>query len=165
MFLLFINVPHCHRMFCTMYRLWCMSSHTSSVFMLCLMGIVDVVLKGVEFSFVETDYTVDEGEGVQHVCVEVTGALETSIRVTVDTQPYTALGMVWYFMLHVRRFSSMLMIIKTPTSLCKIDNNSVHVHYWTHEVIRCITKHWSNLLTLLAHCNIALIHINYIISL
>ena len=77
-----------------MYRLWCMSSHTSSVFMLCLMGIVDVVLKGVEFSFVETDYTVDEGEGVQHVCVEVTGALETSIRVTVDTQPYTALGMV-----------------------------------------------------------------------
>jgi len=114
-------------------------------------GCGDVVSKGVEFSFVETDYTVDEGEGVQHVCVEVTGALETSIRVTVDTQPYTALGMVWYFTLREHRFSSMLMIIKIPTSLCKVDNNSVHVHYWTHEVIRCITKHWSILLTLLAH--------------
>ena len=77
-----------------MYMLRCMSSHTSSVFMLCLMGIGDVISKGVEFSIVETDYTVDESEGVQHVCVEVTGALETSIRVTVDTQPYTALGMV-----------------------------------------------------------------------
>jgi len=42
---------------------------------------------------VETDYTVDEGEGVQHVCVELTGLLDTSISVTVDTQPNTALGM------------------------------------------------------------------------
>jgi len=42
---------------------------------------------------VETDYTVDEGEGVQHVCVELTGVLDTSISVTVDTQPNTALGM------------------------------------------------------------------------
>jgi len=42
---------------------------------------------------VETDYTVDESEGVRHVCVELTGILETSISVTVDTQPNTALGM------------------------------------------------------------------------
>ena len=53
----------------------------------------DVVSKGVELSFLETDYTVDEGEGIQHVCVELTGVLETSISVTVDTQPNTALGM------------------------------------------------------------------------
>jgi len=47
----------------------------------------------VQLSFVETDYTVDEGEGVQHVCVQLTGVLDTSISVTVDTQPNTALGM------------------------------------------------------------------------
>ena len=52
-----------------------------------------VVSKGVWLSFLETDYTVDEGAGVQPVCVELTGVLETSISVTVDTQPNTAIGM------------------------------------------------------------------------
>ena len=79
-----------------------MCSHTSSVFMLCLMS--DVVSKGVELSFLETDYTVDEGEGVRHVCVELPGVLETSISVTVDTQPYTALGMVYDFALYKQFF-------------------------------------------------------------
>ena len=41
----------------------------------------------------ETYYTVIEGEGVQRVCVELTGVLETSISVRVDTQPGSALGM------------------------------------------------------------------------
>lgn len=41
----------------------------------------------------EAYYTVIEGEGVQHVCVELTGALETSISIRVDTQPGSALGM------------------------------------------------------------------------
>jgi len=41
---------------------------------------------------VEVYYTVIEGEGVQRVCVELTGALETSISVRVDTQPGSALG-------------------------------------------------------------------------
>ena len=124
MFLLFINFSHCHRNFCTMCWLLYMSSHTSSVFTLCLMGIGDVVSKGVEFSFVETDYTVDEGEGVQHVCVELTGVLETSIGVTVDTQPNTALGMhsEWSEVsLCICSSSSMLMFIRTPANLCKID--------------------------------------------
>jgi len=98
MFLLFINVSHSNRKICTM------CSHTSFVFMLCLMNIGDVVSKGVELSFVETDYTVDEGEGVRHVCVELTGVLETSISVTVDTQPYTALGMVYDFALYKQFF-------------------------------------------------------------
>ena len=46
-----------------------------------------------QVSFVEAYYTVVEGEGVQHVCVELTGALETSVSVRVDTQPGSALGM------------------------------------------------------------------------
>ena len=46
-----------------------------------------------QLSFVETDYTVDEDTGVQHVCVELTGVLETSITITLDTQPNTAIGM------------------------------------------------------------------------
>ena len=62
--------------------------------MLCLLGIGIIVSEGVQLSFVETDYTVDEGEPVQHVCVELTGALDTSITVTVNTQPNTALGML-----------------------------------------------------------------------
>ena len=41
----------------------------------------------------EAYYTVVEGEGVQRVCVELTGALETSVSVRVDTQPGSALGM------------------------------------------------------------------------
>jgi len=45
MYLLFINASYSNRKFCTMYRLWYMSSHTSSVFMLCLMAIGDVVSK------------------------------------------------------------------------------------------------------------------------
>ena len=53
----------------------------------------DLIPKGVELSFVETDYTVDEVAGVQRVCVELSGELDTSISVTVDTQPNTALGM------------------------------------------------------------------------
>lgn len=40
----------------------------------------------------EAYYTVGEGEGAQRVCVELTGALETSISVRVDTQPGSALG-------------------------------------------------------------------------
>ena len=53
----------------------------------------DFASKGVKLSFVETDYTVDEDASVQHVCMELTGVLQTSISVTVDTQPNTALGM------------------------------------------------------------------------
>jgi len=124
MFLLFINFSHCHRNFCTMCRLLYMSSHTSSLYMLCLMGIGDVVSKGVEFSFVEPDYTVDEGEGVQHICVELTGVLDTSIDVTVDTQPNTALGMhleCSEVSLCICSSSFMLMFIRTPAISCKID--------------------------------------------
>ena len=65
---------------------------------LCLINDGDVISKGVQLSFVETNYTVYEDEGVQHVCVELTGELSTSVSVTVHTQPSTALGMhsVWY---------------------------------------------------------------------
>ena len=49
--------------------------------------------KGVQVSFVEAYYTVGEEEGVQRVCVELSGAIETSISVRVDTQPGSALGM------------------------------------------------------------------------
>ena len=41
----------------------------------------------------EAYYTVIEEEGVQRVCVELSGELETSIIVTVDTQSDSALGM------------------------------------------------------------------------
>ena len=40
----------------------------------------------------EAYYAVIEVEGVQRVCVELTGVLETSISVRVDTQPGSALG-------------------------------------------------------------------------
>jgi len=54
----------------------------------------------VHLSFVETDYTVDEDAGVQHICVQLTGMLDTSINVAIHSQPNTALGMlkvVWDF--------------------------------------------------------------------
>ena len=69
-----------------------------------------------QLSFVETDYTVDEGEGVQRVCVELTGVLETSISVTVHTEPNTALGMhsELYVILHCLM---LYLIFNTPTNL------------------------------------------------
>ena len=72
-----------------------------------------------QLSFVETDYTVDEGEGVQRVCVELTGVLETSISVTVHTEPNTALGMhsELYVILHCLM---LYLIFNTPTNLHKI---------------------------------------------
>ena len=72
----------------------------------------------------ETDYTVDESEGVQHVCVELTGVLDTSISVTVDTQPNTALGMHSELSrFHcICSYSSSLMFNRTLANLCNIDN-------------------------------------------
>ena len=110
--------------------------------MLCLCcvwcGCGDVVLKGVQLSFVETDYTVGEDTGVQHVCVELTGVLETSITITLDTQPNTAIGMhsewseirtAWAAFIHANDYQDQLV---------------VHVHHCTcNKIFRCIFKNHS----------------------
>ena len=65
----------------------------------------------------ETSYTVDEDAGLQHVCVELTGELETSISVIVHTECNTALGTHtgWYMPFH-----TICIVDASPTSWCNI---------------------------------------------